>query len=112
MRNFLAENKNRKQNAKKRGLEYTLKPLSLIKIYNQQRCYYLNVPLNVKSEKFSFFTKLTLDRKDSKKGYIKDNVVACSHMANQLKNLIESGLITTNDIIECGKRMKEEFKIK
>ena len=107
MKNILSDNNNRKRQAKARGIDYTLMPLTLNKIYNQSRCYYLNIPLNVKADRFKGLTKLTLDRKDPYQGYNKDNVVASSHMANQLKNLIECGLITADDIIECGRRFKD-----
>ena len=107
MTNILADNINRKKQAAKRGLEYTLMPLTLDKLYRQERCFYLNIPLNVKADRFKAYTKLTLDRKDPDKGYTKDNVVTSSHIANLLKNLIESGLITPNDIIECGNRFKK-----
>lgn len=101
------KNNSRRSQAKKRGIEYTLMPLTLRKIYHQQRCFYLNVPLNVKYERFAKPTKLTLDRVNSLKGYTKENVVACSSFANQLKNMIESGLITPDDVIECGKRFRD-----
>lgn len=107
MKNILAENNNRKNQANSRGIKYNLMPLTLDKLYNQQRCFYLNIPLNVKADRFRFFTRLTLDRKNPDKGYTKSNVVASSHMANQLKNLIECGLITPDDVIECGKRFKD-----
>lgn len=107
--NFYNLNKQRKGQAEKRGIEYTLHPLTLQSLYQRPRCYYLNMPLNVKAEWFRKSTALTLDRKDCSKGYTKENVVACSWFANQLKNLVESGLITPEDIIECGKRIKEEL---
>ena len=107
MKNILAQNNNRKKQAYKRGISYTLMPLTLDKLYREQRCFYLNIPLNVKAERFKSITKLTLDRKDPDKGYTKSNVVSSSHIANQLKNLIESGLITADDVIECGKRFKK-----
>lgn len=100
-------NYQRKRQAKKRGIEYTLTPLCLMKLANQVRCYYLNMPLNVINKRISRHTKFTIDRKNPLKGYTKDNVVAASDIANQLKSLIEFGLITADDIIEFGKKLKE-----
>jgi hypothetical protein len=106
MKNILAENNNRAKQARQRGIEYSLMPLTLDKLYKEERCFYLNVPLNVKNKMHKDLTKLSLDRINCDGGYTKDNVVACSWIANQLKNLIECGLITPIDVIECGKRFK------
>ena len=73
MKDILKDNKNRKRNAVQRGLEYRLHHLTLNKLYNIERCYYLNLPLNVKIERFAKDTKLTLDRKNPKHGYTKHN---------------------------------------
>ena len=109
MVDIVNEIKQRKQSAKQRGLKFSLMPLTLLSLKTKQRCYYLNIPLNVKNDRYKGLTKLTLDRKDPNLGYTKDNVVACSNVANRLKNLIESGLITPDDVIECGKKFKKEL---
>lgn len=107
MQDLFQETINRKKSAKKRGIEYNIMPLTLSKLKNESRCYYLNVALNVKNVRFKRNTKFTIDRKNPDNGYVKGNVVACSDIANQLKNLVESGLITCDDIIECGRKIKQ-----
>lgn len=97
----------RRKGAKGRGISYEIPDITAFSIYNSNRCHYLNLCLNVKNVKIKNLTKLTFDRKDPDKGYVKGNVVACSNIANQLKNLVESGLITAEDIINCGKKIKQ-----
>lgn len=57
------------------NIEY-LKSLPLI-------CYYTRRELTFKLNKFN---TLSLERKDNSKGYNRDNVVFCCHMANVAKN--------------------------
>lgn len=105
-KNFKKDNLNRAKQAQERGITYSLKPLSLRNIYRAKRCHYLNIVLNVRSEKFKSHTRTTVDRVNSSRGYIKGNVVAASNIANQLKGLVESGLICPDDIINMGKKLK------
>jgi outer membrane protein assembly factor BamA len=98
---------NRKKNAVSRGLEFTINALTLSSILRANRCQYLNVPLNVKRVQFKGLTKVTVDRIDSSLGYVNGNCCAASNIANQLKNLVESGLIVPQDIINFGHKLKK-----
>lgn len=68
--------------ARSRGIKFDLSLDDIQDIILQKRCYYTNVLFDDKDN-----TK-TVDRIDSKKGYIKDNVVVCTHRINQFKNEI------------------------
>lgn len=106
--NALIKNyKNRRKNATSRGMAFTIKPVTLFNMLNAKRCRYLNTPLNVKSRHFRGLTKVTIDRIDSNKGYVPGNVCASSNIANQLKNMVESGLITPEDIINFGQKLSK-----
>ena len=53
-------------------------------LLNQTKCYYTNL-------EFTVTDVLTIDRVNSKLGYVKGNVVACRSSINQIKsNLLES----------------------
>lgn len=74
--------------ATKRNIEFSLTYTDVAKILRSKKCYYTGMPI----QRYSGSTTpvhrdnmLTVDRIDNTKGYIKGNVVACSHFANNLK---------------------------
>lgn len=80
------------ENAKKRGIEFDLSFQSMKNLMGAQRCYYTGIKLTKSSGKESELrlSDFTIDRIDGSKGYVKGNVVACCHAANQMKNQFES----------------------
>ena len=73
------------QSAHYRGLEFNLSLTSVRNIMNAQKCYYTGKRISYNAPGTSP-NKLTFDRKDASLGYIKGNVVACSHEFNQKKS--------------------------
>ena len=59
----------------------TYKPRELNSLIKRKTCFYTKVPFNNANEN----TRRTIDRLDCNLGYVKGNVVACTHEANQLK---------------------------
>lgn len=73
------------ENAKKRGIKFDLTLQDVKRILKTKKCYYTHVEL---VDSFGHPHHLTFDRIDSSKGYTKENTVACSDKANQLKNYL------------------------
>lgn len=70
------------KSAEKRGKEFSLTIADVRKLVSTKRCYYTGVELSqTDGDRF-----MTVDRIDNEKGYVKGNVVACTHWANQIKN--------------------------
>lgn len=69
--------------AEKRKLDFNLEDDDIRKLLERKTCYYTGARFS-KTKKF----RRTIDRVDNTKGYIKGNVVACTHAANQLKNVL------------------------
>jgi hypothetical protein len=101
------------ESAKKRGKGFNLELSDIEEIVKETKCYYTEVTLtNTKGCNF----QRTVDRIDNREGYVKGNVVACSHLANKLKNdLFEnpSSSVFTNIkfmaslLIKVHKKLKE-----
>ena len=70
-------------NAKQRGIEFTLTFADVKKLVMRKTCYYTKNKLEEEGN-----NKRTFDRIDSRLGYTKDNTVACTSSANKLKNRI------------------------
>jgi hypothetical protein len=88
--------KSAKTRSEKKGFDFDIE-LSDINI--PKLCPLLNIPLTKHSTRNRHFDAPSLDRIDSSKGYIKNNIWVISHRANQLKNdatLDELKLITEN----------------
>lgn len=79
-------------NAKKRGIEFNLTITSMKNLLGSKSCYYTGIPLTKSTGKEGELklSDFTIDRIDGSKGYVKGNVVACCHAANQMKNQFES----------------------
>jgi hypothetical protein len=80
------------ENAKKRGIEFSLTHTSMKNLLGAKRCFYTGIPLTKSTGKEAELklSDFTIDRIDGSKGYVKGNVVACCHAANQMKNQFES----------------------
>ena len=76
------------QSAMTRGIEFKLTLDDMKRLLKQKKCYYSGVTMTTDGD-----LQVSLDRKDSKLGYTKDNTVACCALANSLKNeLIDTGI--------------------
>lgn len=80
------------RSAARRGKPFDLSLRSVANILRAKRCYYTGVELTRGDARKPQPTDLTVDRKDPTKGYVKGNVVACCHLANQFKSTIEHEL--------------------
>lgn len=77
------------KSASTRNKEFNLTRSDVRKLLERKTCFYTGLPFSTKDG--SPYQR-TIDRVNSKKGYVKGNVVACSKMANEFKNtLIENG---------------------
>jgi len=65
-----------------RGKEFSLTLADVRKLLRVKKCHYTGVVFGDGDN------AMTVDRIDSAKGYIKGNVVACTHWANQTKNSV------------------------
>ena len=75
----------RRNNAKKRGIEFTLTLEEFKKLREIKTCFYTGVDL-VLDLPVQQSNSWTLDRADNKLRYIYSNVVVCSYEANQEKS--------------------------
>ena len=88
--------------ADSRGIEFNLSLRKVKKLLSTKKCYISGVELN-KVQKDD--NQLTFDRLDNSKGYIDDNVVACSLRMNRLK-----GELTIEDITMLYKSVVKKSK--
>tara|TARA_R100000656_G_scaffold95356_2_gene69209 strand:- start:67 stop:432 length:366 start_codon:yes stop_codon:yes gene_type:complete len=80
------------QNAKTRGLDFTITLTSMRNMLKAKRCYYTGILMTEPADGGKLrATDRTIDRIDSTKGYVPGNVVACCNAANTLKNMCEGG---------------------
>lgn len=70
------------KSAKRRGKEFNLEIKDVHSLLKEKTCFYTGKPFGDGD------MQKTVDRVDNNKGYIKGNVVACSKLANQLKEQI------------------------
>jgi hypothetical protein len=76
--------------AHKRGIEFNLPLRSYLNIMRAKRCYYTGITLTEPvKDAIPLPTDRTIERVDSKKGYVQGNVVACCDAANNLKSMLE-----------------------
>ncbi|QNO00277.1 hypothetical protein QGX21_gp082 [Pseudomonas phage phiPsa315] len=80
------------ENSKKRGIEFNLTHTGMKNLLGAKKCYYTGIPLTKSTGKEDELklSDFTIDRIDGTKGYVKGNVVACCHAANQMKGQLES----------------------
>lgn len=89
---YVADKLRRKaDDAKTRGIEFNMTFQSMKNILSAGKCYYTGMPIKrpKHGQAYAQPDDLTIDRIDCGKGYVKGNVVACSHAANQLKAQVE-----------------------
>ena len=73
------------KNAKERNIEFNLSIGQFKTLYRRKRCYYTGIPM-VNGGGLDNPLSKTLDRIDSKKGYVMGNVVCCTNKINAVKN--------------------------
>ena len=99
---------NKASNARQAGHAFNLSFTSFKNMMKAKRCYYLGIELTDSFTCEIGPTDRTIDRIDSSKGYVSGNVVACSHMANQIKGTIECG--TNGWSIETVKKIVSKIE--
>lgn len=76
-----------------RGVKFELSLISFRNLLKAKKCYYTGIPLVIGGSEIDDNNVpdnyLTLERVDPNKGYISGNVRAVSHIANQLKSVVE-----------------------
>lgn len=77
-----------KDRSKKKKIEFNISEDFLYKLWENQNglCYYSNIELSLKVKDLH---SVSIDRKNSKIGYVEDNVVLCSSIINSMKNNLE-----------------------
>lgn len=76
--------------ARARGIEFNMTFQAMKNIMGAKKCHYTGLPLTMpRSNMPARGSDVTIDRVDCTKGYVKGNVVACCHAANQLKSQVE-----------------------
>lgn len=95
-------------NSKRRGIEHSISIEYLEELWIKQKglCYYTNKPMlrdltNTENNNDS----VSIDRVDSKKGYIEGNIVLCKWIINRMKNDISH-----DDFINIVSDINENFK--
>lgn len=76
-------------NARAKGWEHSITKNDIIELYNIQKglCYYSNQLMlkNIENEEDNG-DSISIDRFDTTKGYIKENIVLCRWVVNKMKN--------------------------
>lgn len=72
-----------KENSKRRGCEFNLEKSDII---TPTHCPYLGIELSYNKKDGKLDNYCSIDRIDSSKGYVKENVQVISHLANTMKN--------------------------
>ncbi len=105
---------NKKQSAEARGLEFNLSFTSFKNLMKSKRCKYTGVKLtDPRTGNGNLLqTDRTIDRIDSKKGYVKGNVVAVCNAANTFKSKFEGedkviGIEEATKILNLLKRISK-----
>ena len=97
-----------KQQAKRRGYIFKLSS-TIFKKLIKQNCYYCGAKPNntVKQANYKGILKYNgVDRKNNKKGYIKNNVVACCRLCNFMKQTM-----TDKQFITHAKKIAKQRKV-
>lgn len=72
-----------RSSANRRGKEFNLTLSDVRTLLKKKTCYYTGLKF---TDEVNY--QRTVDRVDNTKGYVKGNVVACTHIANQLKEML------------------------
>lgn len=101
-------------NSKKRGIEFNLSITDVRRLLKRRTCHYSGAvlvkglhPSKIEERGGQLGNAHTIDRVNPNHGYIKGNVVACSHESNALKNTIEK---TTFRELRAIKRIYEALE--
>lgn len=88
---YVADKLRRKaDNARERGIEFNMSFQAMKNILSAKKCHYTGLPLTKARHGLPLRgSDLTIDRVNCEIGYVKGNVVACSHAANSLKSQVE-----------------------
>lgn len=93
------------QNARDRGIEFTLPFTSFKNLMRAKRCFYTGVPMIRPDGAAQTANSVTVDRVDASKGYVAGNVVACCFAFNQAKATMERRCAAVpDDLIAKGLR--------
>lgn len=103
-------------NAKQRGIEFSLTFTQFSKIIKRSKCPVYNITIfktlgNTNTWERQPEDELTIDRIDSSKGYVMGNCVAMSHKANFIKSKFENKLedsYTIKDMIQLADYLKDK----
>jgi hypothetical protein len=87
------------QDAKTRGIEFSLTFQSMKNLMKAKRCYYTGIvltePVGLQDgDTGRGASDRTIDRIDGSKGYVPGNVVACCNAANNIKAQLEGAGLT------------------
>lgn len=95
-----------------RGIKFALSFVSYKNMVMAEKCYYTGAEMTrSKSSGAQRPTDQTIDRINSKVGYVKGNVVSCCHAANQLKSLCENGgALNLNGAIRVLTKARDHIK--
>ena len=113
---FLKAIANAKRRSKEKGLVFEIDINYIKELYSKQsgKCYYSKLPLNiVKNQESGLHDsfKMTLDRLDPEKGYVKGNVVWCAYCINSFKlNMSKDKIVEVCKAIINNFNEKEENK--
>lgn len=113
MKNYKSSYCNKKNNAKKRGIPFTLTLDEFKKLKDTDVCQYTGLVLNDKNKGNK--KDRTLERIDNTKGYITGNVITASDFANNLKSITECeyDTISMNHILKMCINVKiQQLKVK
>lgn len=93
--------------ASKRGIENKLTLAHVRRLLKRKTCFYTGVTMTEPANDGSVNNSdRTFDRIDASKGYTDSNVVACTHFANHLKNLL---LENKSSSLFCDKETLKKF---
>lgn len=101
---------NKLHSCKSRNIEFDLPFQSYKNLMRSKKCYYSGVALISGEASKHGDNVLTIDRIDNNKGYIKGNVVACSSLMNQLKNVAESRGMTFKELGRYMQKFDNEIR--
>ena len=90
--------------ARSRGKDFELSIVDVRRLLTLKRCEYTGVEMTQSDGTAQIATDRTIDRLDSTQGYVRGNVYAVCHQANQLKNALfenpDSGVYAGLDFVE------------
>ena len=107
---------NAKKRSKEKSLVFEIDINYIKELYSKQsgKCFYSKLPLNIVKNQGSGLHdsfKMTLDRLDPEKGYVKGNVVWCAYCINSFKlNMSKDKIVEVCKAIINNFNEKEENK--